>query len=80
MIRQQRNRLLERLTLFYFWWLVVCCAAFLTIEPLLQNGWTNWNLLYFAFEILLFACLYPWLVRVQHRASRFLFRKLLEHR
>jgi hypothetical protein len=78
MTQEQRNRRRERLALFYFWWLIVGSVAILTIEPLLIDGWTYWYLPYFAFEILLLACLYPRLVRIQHRASRFLFRRLFD--
>jgi hypothetical protein len=79
MIQEQRNRRRERLALFYFWQLVASCIVVLTLAPLLMDGWTNWNVLYSAAEILLFACAYPKLLLIQRPASLWLFRRLVDN-
>ncbi len=53
---------------FLVWQLVACWLVGLNVGPL-SEPWTNWNLAFFAFQILLLACVFKKVCRLQQRVA-----------
>ena len=75
MTPDQRNRLVAQSARFFYWSLVAGIVANMSVDVFLVDGWTDWNLLYFASEILLLVCVYPKLVRLEQPFIRWLMRR-----
>jgi hypothetical protein len=54
--------------------MVVGFAVMLTLQ-VFDDPWTNWNFLYLASEILLFAGLYRRLIRLERPVTRWFFER-----
>jgi hypothetical protein len=66
-----RNRFVARL---WYWQMVVAFGVSLTLQ-VRDDPWTNWNFLYLASEILLFASLYRILIRLEGPATRWFLER-----
>ena len=74
MTRDQRNKLEAGLH-FIYWTEIVGILVCSSITVLSANGWTDWNLLFFASELLLMVCAYPKLVRLDQVFARYVKKK-----
>jgi len=63
-----RTRVNELLAGAFVWQSVACGFVGLNVGPL-NEPWTNWNLAFFAFQILLLACVFKKICRLQQQVA-----------